>query len=387
MHKDIVLSKKPELEDPYLIASWPGMGEVAIRAASYLKDKLQAEMFGFILPKNYFNPVGAWVERNLIQSAQLPQSQFFYWKNPKGTNDLIFFLCESQPPLEKGYLFAERVLEVAKEFKVKRIFTFAACPQPIDHTQEPGVWATATSPKILEELKDFKVKFMNSGQIAGLNGLLLSVAKDKKMEGVCLLGEIPIYTIQIENPKASLAILEVMIEILDIEIDLSELAQRARFIEEEIENAVIETVKVNRVLSGYIRPIAFIGEGEMGLYAYNNPVHVAIAVWPWGTYLGEEGLKNGVRVKISSIQRHHPNSAFTKAKICGYYVNSILAKKEARENSYDEAILLDTEGFISEGAGENIFIVKNGIVKTPLAYSILPGITRKITMMLLEEFG
>ncbi|MCM8779323.1 MAG: PAC2 family protein [Candidatus Omnitrophica bacterium] len=238
MHKDIVLSKKPELEDPYLIASWPGMGEVAIRAASYLKDKLQAEMFGFILPKNYFNPVGAWVERNLIQSAQLPQSQFFYWKNPKGTNDLIFFLCESQPPLEKGYLFAERVLEVAKEFKVKRIFTFAAFPQPIDHTQEPGVWATATSPKILEELKDFKVKFMNSGQIAGLNGLLLSVAKDKKMEGVCLLGEIPIYTIQIENPKASLAILEVMIEILDIEIDLSELAQRARFIEEEIEKLV-----------------------------------------------------------------------------------------------------------------------------------------------------
>ncbi len=162
---------------------------------------------------------------------------------------------------------------------------------------------------------------------------------------------------------------------------------RIPFKMEEIENAITETVRVNKVLSGYIRPIVFIGEGEMGLYAYNNPVHVAIAVWPWGTYLGEEGLRNGVRVKISSIQRHHPNSSFTKAKICGYYVNSVLAKKEAKEGAYDEAVLLDTEGFVSEGAGENIFIVKNNIVKTPLAYSILPGITRRVTMMILEELG
>ncbi|MCM8798782.1 MAG: PAC2 family protein, partial [Candidatus Omnitrophica bacterium] len=115
-------------------------------------------------------------------------------------------------------------------------------PQPIDHTQDSEVWATTTSPKVLEELKDYKVKFMNSGQIAGLNGLLLAVAKEKKMEGVCLLGEIPLYTIQVENPKASLAILEVMCEILDIEIDLSELVQKARFVEEEI-NKLVDYLK------------------------------------------------------------------------------------------------------------------------------------------------
>ncbi|MCM8783468.1 MAG: PAC2 family protein [Candidatus Omnitrophica bacterium] len=238
LHKDIVLHKKPVLESPFLIASWPGMGEVAIKAAHFLKDKLKAEDFGMILPKNYFNPIGAWVEGGRIQPTQLPQSRFYYWKNPKKTNDLIFFLCEAQPSLEKGYAFAERVVELAKEFAVKRIFTFAALPQPIDHTQEPEVWVTATSQAILEEFKDYKVKFMNSGQIAGLNGLLLSVAKDKSVEGLCLLGEIPLYTIQLENPKSSLAILEVMQEVLDIEIDLNELAGRARSMEEEIDKLV-----------------------------------------------------------------------------------------------------------------------------------------------------
>lgn len=157
--------------------------------------------------------------------------------------------------------------------------------------------------------------------------------------------------------------------------------------QESIERAVIETVKINGVRAGYIRPIAFIGDGEMGLYAYDNPVHLAIAVWPWGAYLGEEGQKKGVRAKISSFVRHHVNASMIKAKVCGYYVNSILAKKEARELGYDEAILLDPEGFVAEGAGENLFIVKDGVVKTPSPHSILPGITRRVVMMFLKEFG
>ncbi|MCS7214024.1 MAG: branched-chain amino acid transaminase [Candidatus Calescibacterium sp.] len=155
----------------------------------------------------------------------------------------------------------------------------------------------------------------------------------------------------------------------------------------DIEKAILETVKKNGVRSGYIRPIAIIGDGEMGLYAYDNPVHVAIAVWPWGTYLGEEGLKKGIRVKISSFVRHHINASMTKAKVCGYYVNSILAKKEAKELGFDEAVLLDSDGFVAEGAGENIFIVKDGVVKTPAPHSILPGITRKVVMLFLKEFG
>lgn len=159
------------------------------------------------------------------------------------------------------------------------------------------------------------------------------------------------------------------------------------FDEEDIEKAIIDTVKINGVRAGYIRPIAFIGDGEMGLYAYDNQVHVAIAVWPWGTYLGEEGLKNGVRAKISSFTRIQVNSLMTKAKVCGNYVNSILAKKEAKELGFDEAILLDSEGFVAEGAGENIFIVKNNVVKTPTGQAILPGITRRVVMLFLKEFG
>jgi branched-chain amino acid aminotransferase len=123
----------------------------------------------------------------------------------------------------------------------------------------------------------------------------------------------------------------------------------------EIEKAVLSTVKTNGLTECYIRPIVFIGYGEMGLYVEKNPIQIAIAAWPWGTYLGEEGLKNGIRTKISSILRHHVNVSMTRAKVTGYYVNSQMAKREAKEAGYDEAILLDTDGYVAEGPGENIF--------------------------------
>ncbi|MGE5700748.1 MAG: branched-chain amino acid transaminase [Deltaproteobacteria bacterium] len=145
---------------------------------------------------------------------------------------------------------------------------------------------------------------------------------------------------------------------------------------EEICQAVRKTLNANGLAEGYIRPVVFIGEGEMGLFARTNPVHVAIAVWPWGSYLGEEGLKKGIRAKVSSFNRHHVNAAMTKGKVNGYYVNSVLAKWEVVKAGYDEAILLDTEGYVAEASGENIFIVRNGILQTTPLTSILPGITR-----------
>jgi branched-chain amino acid aminotransferase len=146
---------------------------------------------------------------------------------------------------------------------------------------------------------------------------------------------------------------------------------------EEIKKAIIETVRVNELKECYIRPIVYIGYGAMGLYPKNNPVNVAIAVWSWGAYLGEEGIKNGIRVKISSFTRHHVNVTMTKSKTCGDYVNSMLAKNEAISCGYDEALLLDTDGFVTEGAGENIFIVRNGVLMTPPLSSVLEGITRR----------
>ncbi len=159
------------------------------------------------------------------------------------------------------------------------------------------------------------------------------------------------------------------------------------FTVEEIERGIKETLRANRLKEGYIRPLAIIGEGSMGVHPQDNPIHLFIVTWPWGAYLGEEGLRKGIRVKISSYTRHHVNISMTKAKICGNYVNSILAKREAVRSGYDEALLLDTEGYVCEASGENIFIVEGNVLKTPPLTSILPGITRDSIMILAKDLG
>ena len=159
------------------------------------------------------------------------------------------------------------------------------------------------------------------------------------------------------------------------------------FSSEEIKEAIKETVKINRLEACYIRPIVYVGYGSMGLYVEDNPINVAIAAWEWGSYLGDEGLQKGIRVKISSFTRHHVNISMTRAKVPGYYVNSILAKKEVKAAGYDEAVLLDPDGYIAEGSGENIFIVRKGVIKTTPLTSILEGITRSSIIHIAREMG
>jgi len=153
----------------------------------------------------------------------------------------------------------------------------------------------------------------------------------------------------------------------------------------EIRDAIIKTVTVNKLKECYIRPLVYIGYGAMGLYPKGNPISVAIAAWPWGAYLGDEGIDKGIRVQVSSFTRHHVNSSMTRAKVCGYYANSQIAKKEALSNGYDEALLLDPEGYVSEGSGENIFIVRNGQLKTTPLTTILEGITRDSIMKIARD--
>jgi len=155
------------------------------------------------------------------------------------------------------------------------------------------------------------------------------------------------------------------------------------FSEEEIVAAVIETVRVNEIKSGYIRPIVFFGYGKMGLKPGGAPVNVSIAVWPWENYLGE----NPVKIKTSSYIRNHPKSSSMESKISGNYVNSILASTEAASQGYDEALLLDFTGKIAEGPGENIFIVRSGALYTPPIGNILPGITRDTVKTLAGDMG
>ncbi|MBF0330231.1 MAG: branched-chain amino acid transaminase [Nitrospirae bacterium] len=155
----------------------------------------------------------------------------------------------------------------------------------------------------------------------------------------------------------------------------------------EIKKAILDTIKANKLKECYIRPLVYIGYGAMGIYPKGNPINVVIAVWPWGAYLGDEALEKGIKIKTSSFIRNHVNSQMSRGKICGYYVNSQIAKKEAITGGYDEALLLDAEGYVSEGSGENIFIVRNGQLKTTPLTSILEGITRDSIMKIAEDLG
>ncbi|MFH1017148.1 MAG: branched-chain amino acid transaminase [Pseudomonadota bacterium] len=166
------------------------------------------------------------------------------------------------------------------------------------------------------------------------------------------------------------------------------MAMKMPYTVKETVSAVLETVRVNGLKEGYIRPLAFISdEPNAGVWAYDNPVRMGIMTYGWGAYLGKEGVEKGIRTRVSSYTRHHRNIGMTKAKVTGQYFNSVLAKREAKLAGCDEAIMLDTEGFVAEGTGENIFVVRNNVVRTPMPGAILQGITRNTIMTLLKEDG
>lgn len=157
---------------------------------------------------------------------------------------------------------------------------------------------------------------------------------------------------------------------------------------EQVMAACIETVRANKLEECYLRPLAFLGAGAMGLGATENRTHLTVVVWKWGAYLGDEGIRRGIRAKVSSFTRPGVNSVMAKGKIVGHYVNSILAKREVMAAGYQEAIMLDGQGYVAEASGENLFMVKKGVVYTPaLGASILGGITRDSVITLCDELG
>jgi len=160
------------------------------------------------------------------------------------------------------------------------------------------------------------------------------------------------------------------------------------FTKDQIIGACVETLQANKMSAGYIRPLVFVGSGvSMGVNPGGNPIRVAIAVWPWGAYLGEEALERGIRIRTSSFTRFQSNTMMAKAKAVGNYLNSVLAKTEALADGYDEAMMLDPSGFVAEGSGENIFIVKNGVIKTTPMTTVLGGITRDSMITLARDLG
>lgn len=161
-----------------------------------------------------------------------------------------------------------------------------------------------------------------------------------------------------------------------------------KYTREDVMKSCADILRANDLVEGYIRPMIYMGDGAMGIYAPTNACRTSVIAWKWGAYLGEEALKSGIRAKVSSFARHHINISLAKAKMTGQYTNSVLAKREAKFGGYDEAILLDANGFVSEGSGENIFLVKKGVLYTPdLASSILEGITRDSVIDIARELG
>jgi proteasome assembly chaperone (PAC2) family protein len=217
-----------------MIASWPGIGDVSLTAAKYLVEKLNAVTIGEIEPVNFFEPVGVTVKENVVESPRFPESKFYYWQYPKASKGLVIFIGEEQPAF-KGYELVNCVLDVAQRFKVSRVYSCAAAVTRIHHSEELKVWGAATNSDVVEELNKYNVVLRGNLRIAGLNGLILGMAKERGMEGVCLLGEVPAYATQIANPKASLAVLRVLTKILGIPLDLTELGHLAEQVDKEMD--------------------------------------------------------------------------------------------------------------------------------------------------------
>ncbi len=233
--KDLIkLYKHPRPRSCSLLASWPGIGDVSLTAAKYLVEKLNAAEIGEIEPVNFFEPVGVTVRENVVESPRFPESKFYYWQYPKAGKGLVIFIGEEQPAF-KGYELVNCVLDVAQRFRVSRVYSCAAAVTRIHHSEEMKVWGAATNTDLVDELSKQNVILRGNLRIAGLNGLILGMAQERGMEGICLLGEVPSYATQIANPKASLAVLGILTKMLGITLDLAELGHLAERVDEEMD--------------------------------------------------------------------------------------------------------------------------------------------------------
>ena len=237
----VKLYARPKLNSPNLIAAWPGIANVSLLVAMYLEKKLGFKPMGEINAAHFFDPIGVMVRDNVIEAPQFPQSKFSYWKNKNGGSDIILFIGDDQPAA-KGYELANCVIDIAQKFQVQRIYTLAAAKTRMHHTEQPKVWGVATIPELTKELRKYDLVQRGNLQISGLNGILLGVAKERGIDGICLLGEVPAYTSRVQNPMAALAILGVLPKMLGIEVDTFELAQIARETKESIKEAAAQAM-------------------------------------------------------------------------------------------------------------------------------------------------
>lgn len=223
-----------QLNRPWLVACWPGMGNVGVNAAVYLLSKLGMTLSAEFDVSNLFDVDKVDVSSGIILPGRAPRHRLFTWKDPSNRRDLVVSLGEAQPPLGK-YNFCRQIIQNAREAGVERIFTFAAMATEMRPKHRSRVFVAATDDELLEELRNLDLKVLESGNITGLNGILLGAASEAGLQGACLLGEMPHLFAQLPYPKASLEILKAFTTLTGIELDLSELAEQGRIVEEQMQ--------------------------------------------------------------------------------------------------------------------------------------------------------
>lgn len=227
------MAEQLKLNDPWLVAVWPGMGQVAISAGYYLAAKLSMHVLAEFSPEQLFEVEHVEVKGGLIQAGRMPRSRVFVWRDPQQRRDLVVFIGEAQPPAGK-YAFCRRLIEFARELGVERVFTFAAMATQMHPEHESRVFCAATDEERLTELKRLELDVLQDGHIGGLNGVLLGAAAESGLRGACLLGEMPHMFAQFPFPQASLAVLEAFASVAGIDVDLTELAEQAKEVQQKL---------------------------------------------------------------------------------------------------------------------------------------------------------
>lgn len=232
-------SLRPQSNRPWLIAAWPGMGQVAISAGYYLMAKLNMHLMAEFSARDLFEVDNVSVREGLIQPGRLPRSRLFVWNDPLGVRDVIVFIGEAQPPLGK-YAFCHRLIEFAKQLSVQKVITFAAMGTNMHPNRKSRVFGAATDREALKGLKQLDLQILQSGEIGGLNGVLLGAASEADLSGACLLGEIPQMFAEFPFPAAALAVLHRFLKLAEIELDLTELEAQAKAYSQELTNLLTQ---------------------------------------------------------------------------------------------------------------------------------------------------
>jgi len=224
------------LRAPWLVAVWPGMGSVAAVAGSFLIDELKPQPAGSIPEREFFSVNHVDVHQGIARSGALPRSMFFVWRDPRGRHDLVLFMAEAQPPIDRGYAMCHRILDFAMEHGVQRVVTFAAMGTQLHPEAVPRVFGAVTVPELLPHLRGAGVTALQEGRVGGLNGALLAAAAECGIEAVCLLGEMPFFAASVVNPRSSARVLEAFKAMAGVEIDLTRLHGLA----DQVEPRVLE---------------------------------------------------------------------------------------------------------------------------------------------------